>query len=192
MYETIINFIDQNEFGFDSTLKKLKNNFPNLRHDSLRSILTQKYQRIVKKTKSQQLLGTTEKSKDLYRKFQLKHRQHHTEGSSNADGSTTIVDIAKRNKYSSALLAKIILIEHLNYGGDAYDKQAEKHVKELLKDTTLISDGKLAVEVWRACLEDENYGYTSDIIKASVGQEYERRLKRKLRKLGISYQVSAK
>ena len=58
-----------------------------------------------------------------------------------------------------------------------------------MRDTNLIEDSDVAVEVLKATLSDESYGYLSECTKRSVGAEYERRLKRHLRKLNISFQV---
>ena len=183
IYTAIIAFIDGAEFDFELTFTRLRSNFPEERVESLRSILTQKYSREV--TKNYQSLATKSKRKELYKTFEKSFRGSHASQGNN-DSGCAIVDIAKRNRFSSAVTAKIILSEHLNCS----DAESQQHVKSLLKDTNLISNGKLAFEVWRACLEDENAGYYSDCIKSAVGQEYERRLKRKLRCLGISYQVS--
>ena len=59
-----------------------------------------------------------------------------------------------------------------------------------MRDTNLIEDSDVAVEVLKATLSDESYGYLSECTKRSIGAEYERRLKRHLRKLNISFQVS--
>ena len=58
-----------------------------------------------------------------------------------------------------------------------------------MRDTNLIEDSDVAVEVLKATLSDESYGYLSECTKRSIGAEYERRLKRHLRKLNISFQV---
>lgn len=183
LYISIIRCICGEEFDLECTLSKLKDNFPGVRAETLRSILTQQYSSTVKKTYRSQ---TSELKRKEYCDSFENSLNISTLNENNSRSGCTIIDIAKKNRFSPALTAKIILSEHLGQNGN--DSDSKKHVKELLKDTNLIPNGKLAFEVWRACLEDENCGYYSDCIKSAVGNEYEKRLKQNLRRLGISFQ----
>ena len=185
LYKAVIRYIDSAEFNFKDTFTGLKENFPNARPESLRSILTQTYSREVRKNYSSQ---TSEiKRKEYCDTFEKSLRRNVPKEKLGC----TIIYIAKKNRFSSALTAKIILSARLNL--DCNDSESKKlvnkQVSELLKNTNLISNGRLALEVWKACLEDENYGHYSECIKSAVGNEYEKRLKQKLRHLGISFQV---
>jgi len=183
LYHAIIRCIDDEEFDLENTLRKLKEIFPSERPESLRSILTQQYSRKVKNTYSAQ---TSElKRKEYCDKFEESLNGNVSKDKQSESGCT-IIDIAKKNRFSPALTARIILSERLSL--NCNDIDLKKHVKALLKDTNLIPDGKLALEVWRACLEDGNYGHFSECIKSAVGNEYEKRLKQNLRRLDISFQ----
>ena len=185
LYHAIIRCIDEEEFDLEHTFKKLKEIFPKERPESLRSILTQQYSKEVKNTYRAQT--SEHKRKEYCEKFE-KSLSGSVSKDNQSKSGCTIIDIAKKNRFSPALTAKIILSERLSL--NCNDNESKKHVKELLKDTNLIPDGKLALEVWRACLEDGNYGHFSECIKSAVGNEYEKRLKQHLRHLGISFQVS--
>ena len=50
IYDSIIRSISGEEFDLEGTLSKLKDNFPCVRPETLRSILTQQYSSTVKKT----------------------------------------------------------------------------------------------------------------------------------------------
>ena len=185
IYISVLETIDGKEFDLQNTLKELRTKFPLVRLETLRSILTQQYSKEVKKTFRSQ---TSElKRKEYCDSFQ-KYLNGNLAIKAQFDNESAIAASAINNRFSPALIAKIILSEQLNLNSPDYD--AKKRVKELLNNTNLIPNGKLAFEVWRACLEDENYGHYSECIKNAVGNEYEKRLKKNLRRLGISYQVS--
>jgi len=184
IYNTIIESINGEEFDIQNTLEKLKEKFPSERVETLRSILTQHYTNEVKKTYRKPLTYQDQKKKDYCSLFQ-KHLIAN-ESSKGVKYESAIAEIAINNRFSPALLAKIILSDQLNINRS--DNDSKKKVKQLLDNTNLIPNGKLAFEVWRACLEDENYGHYSECIKNAVGNEYEKRLKYRLRQLGISFQ----
>ncbi|XP_038206968.1 CDAN1-interacting nuclease 1 [Zerene cesonia] len=60
-------------------------------------------------------------------------------------------------------------------------------VKKCLKDTTLIEDKDLAYQVFLGIMNDNQYGPYADIIKQSIGLEYELRLERELKSMNISF-----
>ena len=183
-YNAIIKCLDGKEFDFEETLNELKECFPSVRSESLRSILTQQYSKEVKN-------NYKSKTSDNNRKKYYEEFQKSVKNETNSDNklSFVIVDIAKKNRLSPAITAKIILTESLGLEFSDKDKESKKYVKELLANTNLIPNGKLALEVWRALLEDEYCGYYSECIKSAIGNEYEKRLKQNLRRLGISFQV---
>ncbi|KAL4721173.1 hypothetical protein ACJJTC_016855 [Scirpophaga incertulas] len=59
--------------------------------------------------------------------------------------------------------------------------------KKCMKDTTLIEDKELAYEVFLGVMNDNQYGHYADIIKQSIGLEYELRLERELRLMNITF-----
>ncbi|XP_039757738.1 CDAN1-interacting nuclease 1 [Pararge aegeria] len=60
-------------------------------------------------------------------------------------------------------------------------------VKKYFKDTTLIENKDLAYQVFLGIMNDNQYGPYVDIIKQSIGLEYELRLERELRMMNISF-----
>ncbi|KAG6462255.1 hypothetical protein O3G_MSEX013151 [Manduca sexta] len=59
--------------------------------------------------------------------------------------------------------------------------------KKCIKDTTLIDDKDLAYQVFLGIMNDNQYGPYADIIKQSIGLEYELRLERELRLMDITF-----
>ncbi|XP_075982620.1 CDAN1-interacting nuclease 1 [Anticarsia gemmatalis] len=59
--------------------------------------------------------------------------------------------------------------------------------KKYIKDTTLIEDKDLAYQVFLGIMNDNQYGPYADIIKQSIGLEYELRLERELRLMNITF-----
>ncbi|XP_026760622.1 CDAN1-interacting nuclease 1 isoform X1 [Galleria mellonella] len=59
--------------------------------------------------------------------------------------------------------------------------------KKCIKDTTLIEDKDLAYQVYLGIMNDNQYGPYADIIKQSIGLEYELRLERELRLMNITF-----
>ncbi|XP_072929847.1 CDAN1-interacting nuclease 1 [Epargyreus clarus] len=60
-------------------------------------------------------------------------------------------------------------------------------VKKYLKDTTLIENRDMAYQIFIAIMNDNQYGPYADIIKQSIGLEYELRLERELRLMNITF-----
>ncbi|CAH0690214.1 unnamed protein product [Spodoptera exigua] len=59
--------------------------------------------------------------------------------------------------------------------------------KKCIKDTTLIEEKDLAYQVFMGIMNDNQYGPYADIIKQSIGLEYELRLERELRLMNITF-----
>ena len=64
---------------------------------------------------------------------------------------------------------------------------AKSKVSIMMKDTTLIEDGKLAMEVFLATIKDDSYGHLAEAIKQSVGEEHEQKLRDILTRLQIPF-----
>lgn len=180
VHAAILNTIESEEFDFDKTLRKLEAKFPNERNVALCSILAQEYQKRVKKTYGFQTSSAKRKEILKTYKAKLEAQKRGDPGTEYPEG--IIVNIARKNKFSATLTARSLIAEFIP--GNAPKNQ----LTQLLKDSSLISDRDLAYEVFKATLKDENYGFLSECIKSAIGCEYERRLKRHLRRLNFSYQ----
>ncbi|XP_049877703.1 CDAN1-interacting nuclease 1 [Pectinophora gossypiella] len=59
--------------------------------------------------------------------------------------------------------------------------------KKCIKDTTLIDDKDLAYEVFLGIMNDNQYGPYADVIKQSIGLEYELKLENELKLMNITF-----
>lgn len=178
VYKDVVKTIEDEEWDFDQVLKILCQKFPDEKSETLRSILNQEYQKQVKRTHKQ--FKSDSKREKIFNEYnsQVKSKDYR-EG--------VILRIAKRYRFSSTQIGKIILEEHYKRktGQETITKDV---ISRLLKNTALIDDKNLSTEVWLASLKDNNYGVTSEWIKSAVGYEYEKRAKKALEKLGLTYQ----
>jgi len=182
VYHAIIETIEVEEFDYQECLKVLTCKFPSVRHEALCSILSQEHQKRVKRAFSHQTSAA--KRKENYRIFTQRLRDQQQFGTS---GPGIIVELARANRFSATLTAKALLVDHLTETSGEGKPPTKQQVSALMRDTNLIEDSDVAVEVLKATLSDESYGYLSECTKRSIGAEYERRLKRHLRKLNISF-----
>ena len=67
------------------------------------------------------------------------------------------------------------------------DAGGKSQVSVMMKDTTLIEDGRLAMEVFLSTIKDDSYGHLAEAIKHSIGEEHEQKLKDILTRLGIPF-----
>lgn len=181
IYKQIVKCIENEEWDFDHVLEILNAKFPDEKAESLRSILNQEYQKRVKRTHKQQT--SEEKRREFYSEFQTSSQddQKYRQG--------VIVRLGKNNRFSPAQIAKIILEEDLkSIHPETEEPISKTKVSQLIKNTALIDDEKLATEIWLANLKDNNYGPSSECIKSAIGYDYEKKAKNALKTLGLSYQ----
>lgn len=179
VYKQIVKTIENEEWDFDQVLEILIEKFPEEIPETLRSIVTQEYQKRVKRTHKSQT--SDQKRRELFNAFNsaVKSRDY-KEG--------VIVKLAKNNRFSPAQSAKIILEEHFKkLEGEDTDVSKVK-ISKLIRNSALIDDQKLATEIWLATVKDNNYGPSSECIKAAIGHDYENKAKKSLERLGLSYQ----
>jgi len=181
IYEQIVETIKSEEWDFDQVLEILIEKFPEEKPETLRSIVTLQYQKWVKKTAKSQT--SDHKRRELFNEFnQALKSKDYKEG--------VIVELAKNNRFSPAQFAKIILEEHFKEleGEESVSIELKVKITKLIKNSALIDDQKLATEIWLATVKDNNYGPLSEFIKAAIGQDYEKKAKKSLERLGLSYQ----
>ena len=150
----------------------------------MRSILSQEYQKHIKK--GFKACNSEGRKAAVYRSVKQ----------SIADGQPggAIVRLAQDAGDSSALTARIVLEEYLTENteialkpGEYKDQALKSQTSMLMKDTTLIEDGKLAMEIFLANIKDDSYGPVAEAIKHSIGEEHEQKLKDCLTKLDIPF-----
>jgi len=173
VYDKVIKTIESEEWDFEDVLKKLCEKFSDEKPETLRSILSLEHTNQVKRT---------------HKIIESKRRQIFEQYTSAVKSSNyqqgVVLKIAKENRYSPMQIGKIVLEETLKENNIQGDQTI---IKEQLKNTALIEDPKLSTEIWLANLKDNNYGVTSEWIKSSIGYEYEKKAKKELEKLGLSY-----
>jgi len=173
VYDKVIKTIESEEWDFEVVLKKLCEKFSDEKPETLRSILSLEHTNQVKRT---------------HKIIESKRRQIFEQYTSAVKSSNyqqgVVLKIAKENRYSPMQIGKIVLEETLKENNIQGDQTI---IKEQLKNTALIEDPKLSTEIWLANLKDNNYGVTSEWIKSSIGYEYEKKAKKELEKLGLSY-----
>ena len=175
VYLEIIKDIESFEFDLDVCLKKLCEKYPEEKPKTLRSIVSQQYQRRVKKAFP--LMNNPQKRKKLFAEYEKRVEQ--------GDRPGIIIDIAKKNRYSPQLMSKIIVEEFMS---KRCPEAGNKRATHLVKHTAEIEDRDLAFEVWECGIKDDNYGSSADAIKHGLGEEYEQRIKQRLQQLGIGFQ----
>lgn len=183
VYLRIQESVKQNISDFDIALETAISSFPQERAETVRSIVTQEYQKFIKSNYKSS--HSSENRRKLFQNFV----------SSIHDGAKPgiIINLAKQNKTSPALVAKIILEEYLKKEEETEpgDKRVETalrlRVNQLLKNHALVPDRDLSYEILLAKLKDHSYGPLAEAIKHSIGEEHEQKLKDCLNALNIPF-----
>ncbi|XP_076354098.1 CDAN1-interacting nuclease 1 isoform X5 [Tachypleus tridentatus] len=107
--------------------------------------------------------------------------QHSTQKLDRGEAQKKNKETTKHNQQKEDNLDNFIDIQQLNF-------PAVKHViTQMMRDTSLVEDGELAVEVFQCIINDDNYGPVADAVKHAVGLEFEQKLKEELQRLGIAF-----
>lgn len=161
-------------------LDDLANLFPDVPRSTLESIIFQDCQRKTKKT--YYFHCAAHNLKKYYDRLMEQCVANWSE-------CGALLKIADEVDLSPALMSKFILEYHYKEKEKEHPEVQKPKVKvnEMLKNPSIIDDPYLAAEVKMCILIDENYGPVSDIIRNSVGQKYEKKLKDELIKLGITF-----
>ncbi|XP_064601584.1 CDAN1-interacting nuclease 1-like [Liolophura sinensis] len=174
VYNDIIDCI--HAFNSRKCLPKLVETYPGIPVNTLGSILSQDYQKKMKKCHHQRY------STSSVEKYYQRYLQDVSAGK-----ECVILSLADEIDLSPALTARIILEKHLSVTKHDGQSASRSQVTQMMRDTTLIEDPVLAAEVHYCVLDDDHYGPLVDCIKHSVGHEYEFKLKRKLDSLDLAY-----
>ncbi|KAK8724950.1 hypothetical protein OTU49_011000 [Cherax quadricarinatus] len=174
-YEEVIQVINSKPAG--NIVATLVNKFEGIERTTLNSIWAQEMQKKVKKNFHR--IHAQDKASEIY--------SNYLSCVESRDPPGILVKMALAMDYSPAMLAKLILEQYL-IANCPHIIVSKSQVNRLLRDTTMIEDRDLSIEVYLCLLEDEVYGPFADSIKHSIGYEYEFFLRRELEKLNISYQ----
>lgn len=155
-------------------LDSLNRKFSNISEKTLGSIISQEYQK---------------KMKRFYNKHHSPdninyYYDQYLEASMTCTQPGYLLEFAKKADLSPALMARIILEKHYIKEDGLVNKQ---QINQMMKATSLIEDKNLAVEVDLCILNDEIYGYISDVTKHCIGIDYENKLKNELHQLGVAF-----
>ncbi|KAK3096572.1 hypothetical protein FSP39_001400 [Pinctada imbricata] len=155
------------------SLCKVQERYPNVSLSALGSIFAQDYQKKMRKT--HHLHYNPEKIEQYYQIY-CKGVQEKKKN--------VLYKLANEVDLSPALLARIILERSLSCEGTVPSKSV---VTRMMKDTSLIEDPVLPVEIHTCIVCDDHYGPLVDNIKHSIGHEYEFKLNKILDDLGLAY-----
>ncbi|XP_037072406.1 CDAN1-interacting nuclease 1-like [Pollicipes pollicipes] len=99
--------------------------------------------------------------------------------------------MATRLQVAPALLAKFILNCYANDTDAAYrrmsDRGKRQRLAQLVREPGLLAEPRVAAELRLCVLRDNGYGPLAELVKHTVGLEYEMRLKKKLISLKIPF-----
>jgi CDAN1-interacting nuclease 1 len=137
-----------------------------------------------------------------YKEYEKQEQQKDSDHDQKTSLSQNIIlKLARENKLAPVLMARLVVEGFIKSGclrlkpeayvgcmGGNNNKDISKiSVSNLLKETHLISDGRLAHEIVQCCAVDDDYGPSIDFIKNLIGIEYEIKLENILKENGICY-----
>lgn len=176
MYEKITSTIREYKGLSRNCLKLLRETFPNIQYEVLCSILSSEYQKLMKFTYT--------RSEWKMNKYYNMYKQ----AIANGEEPGIIINIARKVNIAPCLIAKLILkCIDSNDNPDQQTDTSNTKINKLLKDTNLITDQKLAHEIFLCTLYDDQYSPIVEAMKNSVGQQYEIKLYKKMSDLGIAF-----
>ncbi|KAK4885413.1 hypothetical protein RN001_001684 [Aquatica leii] len=179
VYKKIIKTINNHQGLSKDCLEHLKAIFSQVSSDTLHSIVSNEYQKRMK--------YYYVKTPEAVDKFYSLYR----EAVNSDQPSGIIIRIAVNTGICPCLIAKLILQKPF-MDDSVLNKSVFKissEVKRYIRDTNLIPDPRLAYEVYLCTLYDDLYSPTVEIMKTSIGQEYEIKLQREMTQLGLAFRA---
>lgn len=182
VYDDVVNFIHAQRWHFDNCLLALERAFPQEHPRTLRSILGQEYQKVIKKRFP--VYNTPHKKAEIYREYRSLIKLQ-----SERD---PIGKLCTKLHFSPFLTARIILEEHIKAQPHLYLDEGASVTKylvnQLAKNPNLVLDPELATHIKWSIHADPLYGPVVEGIKQAVGIEHEIRLQRELRELDLDFE----
>lgn len=173
LYNEIIK--EMNKLPSRDALTLLKSKYKDLSERTLRSIISQECQRKTKR------LHVKHHSSEAMESYYAKYLQM----CKNLQAPGCALQLADENDLAPSLMARILLEQHLSQHGEIVSCKQE--ISRLMKNTCLIEDKLLSIDVYLCILNDDQYGPLTDSVRHSIGQEYEFKLKQHLQKLHIPF-----
>lgn len=104
-----------------------------------------------------------------------------------------ILKISNDLNISPVLMVRLILDGFIRQGTLELAESAIAQCKDkvtisnLIKETHLLKNGRLAYEIWECCCMDDDYGPTIDVVRNLIGIEHEMKLEKLLTDRNISF-----
>ncbi|KAJ8981348.1 hypothetical protein NQ317_002885 [Molorchus minor] len=174
-YNKIISFVRNDRGLTQACMKQLVIKFPQYSCDTLYSILSLEYQKRMKCNYTK-----TQANKNKYWVLYQKAVQE-------GDSPGIIIRIAEHFDVAPCLIAKLILTRHFDTSEELETKEQGANVNIYLRNTSLLSDMDLAYEVFLCTLYDNIYSPLTEVMKASLGQQYEVKLHKEVVKHGLAF-----
>nr|CAG4645681.1 EOG090X0A0V [Lynceus sp. MCZ IZ 141354] len=171
MYQRIVKDMMLSE-SVKTNLRILTEKYPQVNSMSLRSIITKQVQKFMKFNHGKL---TTPEAIEHY-------HQRYNNDVQNGKEPGVLLAIAKDVGLPPALLARCILEKHY-----APKELSRNQITQYMKDTSLIENIDLSLEVYLCLLDDDVYGTFSEVYNKSIGLEYEVKLQRQLESIGVTY-----
>lgn len=134
--------------------------------DTIRSIVSQEYRQVIKKN-HYKILNNITKYIDEY--------------NNSINDDFFLLNLAKRLNFSPISFARLFLQKKFS------ENFSRLQINEMLRNPNLIDDPKLACNIANCIYNDKLDGPITDIIRKSIGEEYEIRLKILAKNSGIVF-----
>ncbi|XP_018331688.1 uncharacterized protein C15orf41 homolog [Agrilus planipennis] len=159
-------------------LVELKHRFQDVPSNTLYSILSTEYQKFMK----QHYCKSSKRIEKYYSEYCKAIHKREEPG--------IILRMSKENNLAPCLIGKLILqkyFEKKNGDADSNSDKSQQNINLYMRNTCLIPDTDLSYEIYLCTMYDDQYSPLVEVIKMSVGQEYELLLERTLKELGLAF-----
>ncbi|XP_044745495.1 CDAN1-interacting nuclease 1 [Coccinella septempunctata] len=174
LFKEIVTFIKEYKGLTFYCLDELEKLYPSVSKDALASILSYEFQ-----SKMRAVYSKSQQARNKYWEAYNKGMKAKEDG--------VILRISKDEGIAPCLIAKLILLEYLERSKKVEDENVLQTVNRYLKNTSLIPDGDLAVEVFMCTVFDNLYSPAADVIRHATGQQYEIQLHKEVTKLNLAF-----
>lgn len=120
---------------------------------------------------------------------ELEQEEKRSQQQQQSNRSNLIIRMANDLMVSPVLIARVILDGMIKMGTLELVPHAPSKIQisQLVKETHLLKNGRLAYEIWECCCVDDEHGPVIDVIRNLVGVEEEAKLESWLIERGIAF-----